>query len=185
IAVSRHDSERAFTLLKGIVTDRSLDSEVRARALFALGRGEQGQKLGAVLEDVIRNERDPEVLEAALFALSNVEGDLPGRIFLDLIKDPSCDEDVRVQALFLAGRENLLTAPVLQEIYDSSDNLQMKEQVCHVASLLDDEQAALDVLLHIARTEQDPSLRRAAIFWIGECDDPRAADFLIEVINEE
>jgi HEAT repeat protein len=43
---------------------------------------------------------------------------------------------------------------------------------------------ALEALMEIARTEKDPELRNSAIFWIGQIDDPRVEDFLLEIINE-
>ena len=36
----------------------------------------------------------------------------------------------------------------------------------------------------IARSETDRKLRSQAIFWLGQSPDPRAAQFLMEVINK-
>jgi HEAT repeat protein len=39
-------------------------------------------------------------------------------------------------------------------------------------------------MLHIVRTEPDPEIRQNAVFWIGQFDDPRAAEALVEIINQ-
>ena len=38
-------------------------------------------------------------------------------------------------------------------------------------------------LLQVARTTDDPDLKRHAIFWLGQSEDPRALDFLVEVLE--
>jgi hypothetical protein len=35
----------------------------------------------------------------------------------------------------------------------------------------------------VARAHRDPEVRRAAFFWLGESEDPRALDFLAEVLR--
>ena len=43
--------------------------------------------------------------------------------------------------------------------------------------------AALDELLTIARLEPNHELRRRAIFWLGQVRDPRAVQFLADLIT--
>ena len=43
--------------------------------------------------------------------------------------------------------------------------------------------AAVDKLLEIAREEKDSELRKKAIFWLSQSDDPRVAEFLLEIIE--
>jgi HEAT repeat protein len=38
-------------------------------------------------------------------------------------------------------------------------------------------------LIRIARTSSDPELRRTAIFWLGQSDDPRAIDLFEEILR--
>jgi hypothetical protein len=42
----------------------------------------------------------------------------------------------------------------------------------------------MDKLFAIAKNEPDRELRKKAIFWIGQSRDPRAAQFLQELINQ-
>jgi HEAT repeat protein len=38
-------------------------------------------------------------------------------------------------------------------------------------------------LIHIVRNNPDPELRRAALFWLGQSEDPRALDLFEEILR--
>jgi dsDNA-binding SOS-regulon protein len=59
----------------------------------------------------------------------------------------------------------------------------MKEQLIFVYSQRR-EAAAVDKMLDIAKRETDTELRKKAVFWLGQSRDPRAAQFLLELINQ-
>jgi len=42
----------------------------------------------------------------------------------------------------------------------------------------------VDKLLDIAKRDPDPELRKKAIFWLSQSDDPRAAQFLEDLIQQ-
>jgi HEAT repeat protein len=39
-------------------------------------------------------------------------------------------------------------------------------------------------LMRLARNDRDPEIRRKAIFWLGQSDDPRALSFFEEVLSD-
>ena len=41
----------------------------------------------------------------------------------------------------------------------------------------------VEPLIKLARTHPDPRVRKKAVFWLGECHDPRALDALIAIIK--
>jgi HEAT repeat protein len=43
-----------------------------------------------------------------------------------------------------------------------------------VFALSQQHEAGVPELIHIARTNRDPEIRRKAIFWLGQSNDPRA-----------
>ena len=59
---------------------------------------------------------------------------------------------------------------------------EMKEQAIFALSQRR-EKAATTKLVDIARNEKDRELRKKAIFWLGQSNDPRVKDFLLEIIN--
>ena len=38
-------------------------------------------------------------------------------------------------------------------------------------------------LIRIARTNPDPELRKTALFWLGQSEDPRALDLFEEILK--
>jgi len=97
-ALSQNDSDRATRLLTGIArNDR--DPEQRADALFWLAEEHPATARDLVLE-VIDTEQDREVLERAVFAMSQLPDGVAGPMLLDLAKDESAPREARRQALF-------------------------------------------------------------------------------------
>ena len=90
--------------------------------------------------------------------------------------------EIRKRALFYAGQAHAPTAD-LTALYDRTRDREMKEQLIFVYSQRKDAQA-VDKLMDIARRETDSELRKKAVFWLGQSRDPRAAQFLVGLINQ-
>jgi HEAT repeat protein len=39
------------------------------------------------------------------------------------------------------------------------------------------------LLINVARTNQNPAVRKQAMFWLGQSKDPRAIDFFTQVLK--
>ena len=75
-----------------------------------------------------------------------------------------------------------IPATELFTLYEKMPSREMKEQLIFVYSQRD-EKAAVDKLFDIAKNETDRELRKKAIFWLGQSDDPRAPAFLERLID--
>jgi HEAT repeat protein len=58
----------------------------------------------------------------------------------------------------------------------------MREQVIFVLSQRGDK-AAADKLFEIAKSDPDKELRKKALFWLGQMDDPRVAEVLQDILE--
>ena len=58
----------------------------------------------------------------------------------------------------------------------------MREQIIFVAAQRGSD-ADIDFLMEVAREADDPELRQNAIFWLGQSDDPRVAEFLLSLLR--
>lgn len=181
---SRHD-EATFQLLTEVARDKTRDPEVRTHAIIGLMQAEI-PGTSEVLLDIVRDrDEDEEVLETALMALAQMDDSAATDALMDMARDGELNEDMRAQALFMAGIHGHIEASELKEIYESADSADLKVQICHVLARLDDQAEAFDVMMEILENEEDPEVRGEAVFWIGQFDDPRAAEYLMKVINEE
>lgn len=59
----------------------------------------------------------------------------------------------------------------------------LREQVIFVLSQRNNQTAAVDKLMDIAKNDKNPELRKKAIFWLGQSRDPRVQQFLLDMIN--
>ena len=90
----------------------------------------------------------------------------------------------RKKALFWAGQSRGTSIAELTALYDRMNSREMKDQLIFVYSQRRDKEA-VDKLMEIARKESDPELRKKAVFWLGQSKDPRAAEFLMQIINQQ
>ncbi|MBA3969231.1 MAG: HEAT repeat domain-containing protein, partial [Gemmatimonadetes bacterium] len=120
--------------------------------------------------------------ERTLFALSQMSGQGNDRWLMEIATNTREPVEMRKKALFWAGQGN---APIgeLVNLYNRMPDREMREQLIFVYSQRRD-RAATDKLIDIARREQDQALRKKALFWLGQSNDPRAAQALLEVINQ-
>ncbi len=96
--------------------------------------------------------------------------------------DESESVDIRKNALFWAGQMGV-DASRLGDLYFSVEDREMKEQVIFALSQSPNEREAAEQLMEIATTEENSDLKKNALFWLGQIDDPRVADFLLEIIR--
>lgn len=119
----------------------------------------------------------------AIFPASIAEGAVVWPRLLTLAKDAERPRQVRESALFWVGQAvgDAVTAG-LQEIVDdpSGDREVRKSAVFSLSQRPKDE--SVPALIRIARTHKDPELRRSAVFWLGQSNDPRAVGFFEEVL---
>ncbi len=46
-----------------------------------------------------------------------------------------------------------------------------------------EEGGGVDELIKIARTHPNPKIRKDAIYWLGQCEDPKALDVLVDIVK--
>ena len=75
------------------------DSEQRGEALFWLAQA-YPQEASDWLIEVINTERDEDILEKAVFAISQLPADSGSQMLLDIARDKNVPRETRRQALF-------------------------------------------------------------------------------------
>jgi HEAT repeat protein len=181
-ALAEHESARASQVLRKLVARPDVPDHLKREAIFALGHysGEAGD--AAFLRDVYPRLASPELKETLIQSVAQLEDEATRRWLLDLARQKGEPVEARKQALFWAGEAE---APVagLTALYDGLSDREMKEHLIFVLSEQEDP-AATDKLLEIARKEPDLGLRKKAIFWLSEKDDPRVQQLLLEILKQ-
>ena len=180
-SLSQHGSSRAGRILRDIAVDSRADEEVRELAIFWLGQEGSADDVAALMDLYERIDSD-QLKEKIIFSVSQSDNSRSDEWLLELARDQSEPVGLRKNAVFWLGQEGDIDAADLKELYDDAVEFELKGQVIFVLSQRD-ESDAVEELMAIARGEEDTGLRDKAIFWLGQMDDPRAAEFLMDLIN--
>ena len=68
-------------------------------------------------------------------------------------------------------------------LYDRMTDRELKYQLIWVLSDTRD-RAGSDKLVEIAQKDKDPEMRKKAIFWLGQKNDPRIRQILLDIITK-
>jgi HEAT repeat protein len=180
-ALSQMKDERAAATLRAYAERADIAVAIRERTIFWLGQRRSAEN-AAFLRSLYAKLQNEELKERVLFSLSQMKEMGNDRWLLELAGNEREPIEIRKRALFFAGQAG---APIadLTALYDRTRDREMKEQLIFVYSQRKDTQA-VDKLMDIARKETDSELRRKAVFWLGQSRDPRAAQLLVELINQ-
>jgi HEAT repeat protein len=178
-ALSQHSSARSTDILKEYAERTDAPQELRENAIFWLGQSPGG---GEYLRELYSTVDTDALREKIIFGVSQSGTRADADWLLERALDESESIDIRKNALFWAGQMGMDVSR-LADLYLNVEDREMKEQIIFALSQSPNEQQAADQLMEIARSEEDSELRRNAIFWLGQIDDNRVADFLLELIR--
>ena len=116
------------------------------------------------------------VSAAALSDAPDTSPDLVG-----LVRDVKAPLEARKQALFWAGNTSLATRDLVN-LYDGLTPFSLREHFVFVISQRRDD-AAVDKLIDVARRDADLDIRKRAMYWLGQTQDPRAVKFLRDLVT--
>ena len=101
-----------------------------------------------------------------------------------IARSPRSSEELRGRAVFWLGQAaGEAAGRALDSIAgdDRGDREVRKQAVFALSQRPTDE--AVPALIRIARTNDDPELRRTALFWLGQSNDPRAVTLFEEILK--
>jgi HEAT repeats len=179
-AIAAHADPAADTVLERLVAPGRA-SKLREQAAFWMGeaRGRRGYE---ALRRLVREDKDPDFREHAVFALS--ESDVPEA--LDAIIEVARTDgspDVRSQALFwLAQKAGRGAAAAITRSIEEDPETEVKKKAVFALSELPGGEG-VPLLIGVARTNRNPAVREQAFFWLGQSEDPRALDFITDVLK--
>ena len=152
--------------MDGRVTDLGTVGAPQAAAYF-LGLAERTDR---VKGDVI--------LPAILADSAEVWRDL-----LRVAKNERLADEPRKSAVFWLSQEasDAATAGLTELVEDDRGDREVREQAVFALSQLPDDQG-VPALIKAAKTSKDPGIRKKAIFWLGQSDDPRALTLFEEIL---
>jgi HEAT repeat protein len=183
MALAQHRDERATQTLREFALREDVSMELRAQAIMWVGYdGTEESK--QFLREIYESTEDREIKEGIFMTLATQYGhDDPetARWMMGIAMDENENSEIRQQAMYWAAQSGLPVSE-LADLYESVEDRQMKEAIWFALVQRHDEDV-VDVLLRMAREEEDPELRANMIYWLAQKDDPRVKEFLMEIIE--
>jgi HEAT repeat protein len=179
-AIAFHAGAEADTVLAGF-TRAEQPEPVRKHAAFWLGntRGQRGYE---VLARMIRDDPSDDVRAHVAFALSQSQVPEAVDAMINAARhDPS--SHVRGQALFwLAQKAGRKATSAITGAIEDDPETRVKEQAVFALSQLPKDEG-VPRLIEVARNNRNPAVRKRAMFWLGQSNDPRALEFIADVLR--
>ena len=103
---------------------------------------------------------------------------------LTLARNPKLPEDRRRTAIFWLGQAagTEVTRALDSVVLDDSAGREVRKQAVFALSQRPSDDG-VPALIRIAQTNRDPELRRTALFWLGQSEDPRAIDLFEQILR--
>ncbi|MDH3734524.1 MAG: HEAT repeat domain-containing protein [Gemmatimonadota bacterium] len=181
-ALSQHMGGEAGELLKSYALDPSKPDHVREKAIFWLSQ-QPDYADAAFLMELYEDLDSPGLKDHVFYTLFQLDDPQAVDWVLARALDPEEDVELRKQALFWAGQHETVELQRLEGLYGQLSDGSMKEQLIFLYAQRD-EPARVDRLIEIIESEEDPELRKRAIFWLGQTGDERAIEFLLKLVDD-
>ncbi|MDQ3673524.1 MAG: HEAT repeat domain-containing protein [Gemmatimonadota bacterium] len=187
------DSECAHGPVR-VVLDRS-DGHTSALRFYVGGRwrpgGADATDLGLVsardaanyLVSVAQTDRGA-IGSKAIFPATIADSADVWPALMRVARNPDVPRGTRTQAVFWIGQAagEAATADLGALVVDNTVDREVREQAVFALSQRPRDQS-IPALIKVARTNRDPEIRKKAIFWLGQSDDPRALDLFEELLT--
>jgi hypothetical protein len=122
--------------------------------------------------------------EEAIFAVTLADSITPWPDLFSIARSEEVRQDTRKQAVFWLGQAagDVATRGLTELAEDDDEDREVRESAVFALSQLGDE--GIPALIRIARSNKDPKIRRTALFWLGQSEDPRALELFEELLAD-
>jgi HEAT repeat protein len=180
--LGQSDDARARALVRTVVDDANETEAVRGAAIFALGQGDNATSADlAFLRAAFDRLPSDRLKDRVLMAMSQNDSDDGARWLLARARDERQPMEVRRKAVFWAGQGHARLADIVS-LYNDTREPRLREHIIFVLSQRNEE-GATDALMSIARGDGDREMRKKALFWLAQKNDPRVTKLIADLVT--
>ncbi len=179
-ALSQVGTERASQALRRAAQDEKMPEDVRGQATYWLGNARLADL--EFFRSLYKSTRSSNVHGQIIQAVVGLKTAEATQWLIDMAKDKTLDAESRKNAIYWAGQQRSVDMDQLNTIYEQArgDN-DVQTQVLYVYSQRK-ESTAVDKLMAIAKSDQNIEMRKQALYWLGQKNDPRVQQFIRDLI---
>lgn len=121
--------------------------------------------------------------EKAIFGAVIADSAVVWPDLLSMAKNESLYRDTRKSAVFWLSQAagDAATKGLAELAEDDSEEREIRDQAVFALSQLPSDQG-IPILIRLAKSNKDPQVRRKALFWLGQSDDPRVLRLFEEIL---
>jgi HEAT repeat protein len=180
-ALANSGDPRAREYLRSAFQDPALPEPLRTSVIRGLGRDYATARDLELLRSHYASLGSLAARQAVLSVMGEQGGSANLQWLLGIAGKSDETPELRAHAVEAAQRAGASTAQ-LGKLYDQAPDRRSKESAIN-ALLKNGDRTAIDLLLRIARTETDPSVRRSLINRMGRMEDERVKTLLKDLIE--
>jgi len=182
-AISNTNTARGGEILRKFA-ESSASEELRAKAVFWLGQStRRNPENAAFLRGLFDKTKSEEIQGAIVQAIAEGASEENVRWLLSEVLNTKQPVETRKKALFWAGQQRRFDVNLLLPLYEKVTEPELKEHLIFVLAERR-ETSATDKLIDIARHDKDREMRKKALFWLAQKNDPRVKQLLMEIIDQ-
>ena len=177
--IATYDDPAAMRALRELASDRDVEDELRGAAIVAMGRDDITEDDVAWLRGLYPSA-SPKLRDNIFLAVSRSDSPRAGAWLAEVASSADESQHTRQQAMFWLGQGRAPTADLLK-LYGRIREPELRNHYTFVLSQRHDPEA-LDKLIDVAQHDSSREVRKQALFWLGQSKDPRAAQFLRDLV---
>lgn len=185
-ALGAVDSDRARVAVRAIIERADAPERVRAEAIMSLGRTRNERMPSAeelsYLRALYAKVESHRMREAVLTALGRVPTAENQAFLTSVVRNQNETASLRSAALQRLVQHDSYKVADIGRLYEVADARSLREQVLYALSRRN-ETEAVDKMIDIARKDTDPQIRRTAISLLARSKNPKAQQFLQELLD--
>jgi HEAT repeat protein len=180
--LGQRDERAGRELVRTIAADDRESETLRGAAIFALGQGDEATGADQLfLRNLFARLTSERLKDRVLMGVSQHESEDGARWLLAQARDDKQPIEVRRKAVFWAGQGHATVAD-LTSLYASTTESRLREHIIFVLSQKGEE-SATTALFTIARSDADHDMRKKALFWLAQKDDPRVTKLITDLVS--
>lgn len=181
-SLSQQHDDRARQALRRAAEDDKMPDDIRGEAIWWLGQS--GMRVADLdyMKSLFKKTQNAEVRGKIVWSVGQTNLPEATTWLLDIARDKSFDIETRKGALFAASQRKSFDLDQVSSIYDGAKgDDEMQKQVLFIYSQRR-EPAAVDKLMAIAKSDPNIEMRKSALFWLGQKNDPRVKQFIHDLL---
>lgn len=182
VAIGIHEMpKRVIPFLQKILYSNE-SNELREDAVFWIAR-QNDEKSLEILINTANSDRSLDVREKAVFGISLLNSDAAIDALISLVYHEQ-NSEVRKKAVFWLGQKasKKAVAALDDVVHIQNGETEIQKQAVFALSQIPKDEG-IPYLIKIAKEHPNKMIRKKAIFWLGQSNDPRAIDAIVEMIK--